>query len=133
MRAAIVGALGLVVACGGGTKAPAGPAGEDDCEPGRCLSDISALVEQHRPAARACYEAGHARDATLQGRVVINFVIDPTGAVVDATQSAQDEQITDEEVIHCITDVILRIPFAASASGKTTKAFHRYEFNPPRS
>jgi len=133
MRAAIAGALGLVMACGGGKQPPAGPAAAgDDCEPGRCLADISALVEQHRPAARACYEAGHARDATLQGRVVINFVIDPTGAVVDASQSAQDEQITDDEMIHCITDVILRIPFAASASGKTTKAFHRYEFNKPR-
>lgn len=112
-------------------RPPAATPAAGDCEPGRCLEDISAAVEQHRPAARACYDAGHARTPTLAGRIIIKFEIDPTGAVVDASQSTQDDQITDAEVVACITDVILRIPFAPSARGKSTKAFHRYDFNPP--
>jgi len=126
--------LAVAIGLGGGCGAKAGPAAPTaagDCEPGRCLEDISALVEQHRPAARACYEAGYAREPSLQGRLIIKFEIDPTGAVVDAGQSSQDDQITDEQVVACITDVIQRITFAPSAQGKTTKAFHRYDFNPP--
>lgn len=125
--------LALVLGCGGGKKPPAGPeAPADDCEPGRCLADISERVENHRPAARACYEAGHSVDPTIEGRVVINFEIDPSGTVVDASQSAQDDQITDEAVVECIVGVVKEIKFAESKRGKTTKAFHRYEFNAPR-
>lgn len=138
MRQARCGAAWFVltVAIAGGCKSGKGPAAADEgdeCEPGRCLADISAAVEAHRPEARTCYEAGHAVEPTLEGRVIINFEIDATGAVVDASQSAQENQIEDEAVVGCITDVILRITFPASAKGKTTKAFHRYEFKPPRS
>jgi hypothetical protein len=124
-----------VAVTAGGCKSAKGPAAADeadDCDPGRCLADISAAVETHRPEARTCYEAGHAVDPTLKGRLIINFEIDPAGTVVDASQSAQENQIEDEAVVTCITDVIMRITFAASPRGKTTKAFHRYEFNPPR-
>jgi hypothetical protein len=88
-------------------------------------------MEVERPAARACYEAGHARFPSLEGRVTINLEIDPSGAVVDASQSAQDGQITDEDVVNCIVDVVKQISFAPSKLGKTTKAFHRYEFSKP--
>lgn len=135
MIATRAGALLILAAlgCGGGKKAPADPAAPaDDCEPGRCLTDISARVEDRRPEARTCYEAGHAADPTIEGRVVINFEIDPSGTVVDASQSAQDDQIMDAAVVECIVDVIKGIKFAESGKGKTTKAFHRYEFNAPK-
>ncbi len=125
--------LAVTLGCGGKKPSATGPAEPaDDCEPGRCLEDISGRVEDRRPEARACYEAGHAVDPTLEGRVVINFEIDPSGTVVDASQSAQDEQITDEAVVECIVEVIKGIKFAESGRGKSTKAFHRYEFNAPR-
>jgi len=126
--------LATVLGCGGGKKSPAGPAepADDDCEPGRCLADISERVEVHRPEARACYEAGHSVDPTLEGRVIINFEIDPSGTVLDASQSSQDEQIMDEAVVECIVGVVKDITFAESKKGKTTKAFHRYEFTAPK-
>jgi hypothetical protein len=50
--------------------------------------------------------------------------------VVDASQSAQDDQIMDEEVVACVADVIRTIEFPRRQRGKRTRAFHRYEFNP---
>ena len=135
--ASLVLTLGLGFGCGGGgagsgpSKTPVDPGdGTDDCEPGRCLTDVSARVEDRRPAARACYDEGQKRIPELQGRLVINFEIDPSGAVVDASQSSQDEQIMDEQVVSCVEDVIRGIKFAESGKGKTTRAFHRFEFNP---
>lgn len=122
--------------CGGNpaasaTTTTAGDQGStDDCEPGRCLEDVSARVNERRAEARACYDEGVKRIPELQGRLIINYEIDPDGTVVDASQSAQDEQITDEEVVACVEDVIRQIKFPASRRGKRTRAFHRYEFNP---
>ncbi|HUQ01812.1 MAG TPA: AgmX/PglI C-terminal domain-containing protein [Kofleriaceae bacterium] len=126
--------LGLVTACGGKTKSTTTPddsgSGDDTaCEPGRCLPDISARVEDRRPEARACYEEGLKRLPDLEGRLIINFEINPDGTVADASQSAQDDQIMDEEVVACIADVIKGITFAKSERGKRSRAFHRYEFN----
>ncbi len=127
--------LALAIGCGGskpdvaaaGDPAPSGGA----CEPGRCLEDISARIDDHRPAARACYEAGHDHDPTLQGRLVINFEIDPEGTVTDAAQGSQDDQLTDASVVDCVLAVVRAVKFAQSARGKSTRAFHRYDFSPP--
>lgn len=134
-RAALLFVVLAAAACGGKgttTATTPGDSGDpaDDCEPGRCLADISARVEDRRPAARACYDEGQKRVPELQGRLIINFEIDPDGKVVDASQSAQDEQIVDEQVVACVEDVIRGITFAKSQRGKRTRAFHRYEFNP---
>jgi hypothetical protein len=126
----------LAVACGGKStpaattpEDPGGGDGDTDCEPGRCLPDISARVEDRRPAARACYEEGVKRLPDLEGRLIINFEINPDGTVADASQSAQDDQIMDEQVVACVADVIKGITFAKSERGKRSRAFHRYEFN----
>jgi hypothetical protein len=126
----------LAVGCGGTSKPVAttpGDSGSGDgdaeCEPGRCLPDISARVEDRRPAARACFEEGLKRLPDLEGRLIINFEINPDGTVADASQSAQDDQIMDEQVVACVADVIKGITFAKSERGKRSRAFHRYEFN----
>ena len=131
----LAAASALASACGGkGAPAPTTPAAGDDeaadCEPGRCLEDVSARVNDRRAEARACYDEGVKRIPDLQGRLIINYEIDPDGTVVDASQSAQDEQITDEQVVRCVENVIRDIKFPASQRGKRTRAFHRYEFNP---
>ncbi len=132
---AVVLGVGLG-ACGGkgkpATTTPEDSGSGDDtaCEPGRCLPDISARVEDRRPEARACYDEALKRVPELKGRLIINFEINPDGTVADASQSAQDDQIMDEEVVACIADVIKGITFAKSERGKRSRAFHRYEFNP---
>ena len=129
----------LVVLCilgCGGSKPAATTSGESGhgesgeartCEPGRCLEDVAAKVQENRAAARACYDANPTPGG---GRVIINFTIDPDGNVVEASQSVKDEQISDELVVACIVDVIKEIKFAASAKGKRSSAYHTFEFSP---
>jgi hypothetical protein len=137
----IVFTLPLLVACGGGPKhdsTPAPPAAAEagtttaaaGCEPGRCLEDISHVIEGHRAAARACYDAGLVRQPGLKGRIIINFEIDAAGVVAEASQGVQDNQITESGVVACVTDVIKHVEFAKSARGKTTRGYHHFDFSP---
>lgn len=117
MRIALCLAL---LACGSSSKPATTTTTESsDCEPGRCLEDISKAVAEHKPAARTC--AGSA-----SGRVIINFKIGKDGSVIEADQGMQDNQISDPAVVSCLTDVIKNIKFTASS--KTTRAYHQFEF-----
>lgn len=129
----------FVGACGGkGKTEPTGPTGGDDsaptdappCEPGRCLEDISKNIGERRADARACYDAGLQRDPKMQGKIIINFAIDSEGMVGETSQGMQDGQIEDQEVVACVSEVIKTVRFAASPKGKTTRAYHRFEFSP---
>jgi hypothetical protein len=135
----MIRSLLLLVALGcGGSKPPtmtptgggAGDTSEGGCEPGRCLADISSLIKERRPAARACYDdAAKANPALPAGRIIINFRIDENGDVTETSQGMQDNQVEDEGVVTCIGDVIKQIKFAKSPSGKTTRAYHEFEFS----
>lgn len=126
----------LTLGCGGGaTPAATSPSSGDgtDCEPGRCLEDISNAIKPHRPKARACYDAALAKQPELPGnRILVNFRIGADGVIVDASQSVKDDQIEDAEVVACVIDVIKGVTFAPSAKGKTTRAYHVFEFGAAR-
>ena len=134
-----VACLLLVLGCGHPAKSAEtaktgdpSAAGDDQpkCEPGRCLDDISKAVVEHKTEARACYDDARKRAPKLEGKIVINFEIDATGSVTGASQSAQDGQIADDALAGCLAKVIEHTKFAASAQGKTTRAYHRFEFHP---
>lgn len=113
----------FLLACGASSK-PAttgGPASDSDCDPGRCLDDISKVIADRKPEARAC-----ARSA--KGRVIINFKIDKNGNVEEADQGMQEGQISDQEVVGCLVDLVKTIEFAPSPQGKSTRAYHQFEF-----
>ena len=100
-----------------------------DCAKERCLPDISRLIQERRAATRACYDKAVKRQPTLgEGRVIVNFEIDPGGHVIETSQGMQDNQLTDAQVVECISEVIKQIRFAKSASGQTTRAYHLFEF-----
>jgi hypothetical protein len=125
--------LAGVVACSSGSKQSTGPtAGGDDegnksCEPGRCLADISKQIQARKPEARACYDALAGK---TKGRLIINFRIDAEGNVTETSQGMQDDQIQDETLVTCVSDVIKSVKFAKSAAGKNTRAYHQFEFSP---
>src|SRR5262245_18949842 len=125
----------IALACGSKSQQsstpPPGEAGSasPDCAQERCLPDISPLVQERRPATRACYDNAKKRQPALgAGRVIINFKIDPDGSVIETSQGMQDEQLTDQQLVDCVSDVIKQIKFAKSTSGKTTRAYHLFEF-----
>lgn len=126
---AFVAPLLVLAACHG--KKSNAPAGGDDgtqCEPGRCLDDISQALAAHRAESRACYDAAVKKTPGLAGRVIINFRIDAQGNVSEPSQGMQDDQIQNEELTACLTGVVQKVTFAASKKGKTTRAYHQFEF-----
>ncbi len=136
MRSLLASLLVLASACGGKTKQePVDPAGGGSgeqvaCEPGRCLEDISKAIAERRDDARKCYEEGRKRDPKMEGKVIINFAIDDKGVVGETSQGMQDGQIEEIGVVECVSEVIRTVRFAASPKGKTTRAYHRFEFAP---
>jgi hypothetical protein len=119
----------LLIAAGCGGSKPATNQPSMDCEPGRCLSDISRVVTEKKPAARACYEAGLKRVPEIKGgQIIVNFDIEPDGTPASVTQSSKSDQIEDAEVVACVTDVVKQLKFSKSAKGKTTHAYHAFEF-----
>ena len=122
-----------LVACGSAAKPPAAPtdtSSSGGCEPGRCLDDISKTLQEHRAESRACYDTMSKTKPGLKGRLIINFRIDASGNVTETSQGMQEEQLTDEVLIACVSDVIKRAQFAPSPTGKSTRAYHQFEFSP---
>lgn len=113
----------FVAACGGGPK----PTAQKDCETGRCLEEIASRVQERRAEARLCFDTY--ADGAPDSRVIVNFEIDPAGAVVDASKSVKDGQLEQPETVACIIDVIKEIKFSPSAKGKRTRAYHTFEFS----
>jgi hypothetical protein len=139
-RSPLLTCLVVIAACGGKPATPdtiQTTGGEGDgngsgvaCEPGRCLEDISKLIAERRTDARTCYDTARKRDPSLQGKIVINFAIDSAGVVAETTQGLQDGQIEDPEVVACVGEVIKSVRFPASPGGRTSRAYHRFEFTP---
>src|SRR5262245_18835037 len=125
--------LVLAVACGRQPPPQQPPAEEPpqasaECEHERCLNDITRMIQERRNESRACYDRGLKRQPTIEGRIIINFKIDPDGQVVETSQGLQDNQITEQGVVECVSEVIKKIRFPKSAGGKTTRAYHVFEF-----
>ena len=130
-------ALVLVAGChgksasttgGGGGGGGGGDEPAAQCEPGRCLEDISKAIADRRSESRACYDAAAKQTKGLTGRIIINFRIDEQGNVTETSQGMQDDQIQDETLVTCVSDVIKKVSFAPSKKGKTTRAYHQFEF-----
>lgn len=122
-------------ACSSGhaTKTTPSGGGNDDttggnCEPGRCLSDISKLISEHRDETRGCFDIAKAQNDKLKGRLIINFRIDKDGNVTETSQGMQEDQIQDEALVACVSEAIKKLKFAASPAGKSTRAYHQFEF-----
>jgi hypothetical protein len=99
-------------------------------EAGRTPSDIKAMISAHRDEARACYDKGLANHPGLEGDLVMQWVIDPKGAVSHVTLDPSRSQITEPSVATCIAAVIEKLQFAPSPGGFETRAFYPFNFHP---
>jgi hypothetical protein len=118
-----------VVAATTGSAAPA-PKGPHTHEVGRGPADIRAIVIAHRDEARACYDAGAATHPGIQGDLLMQWTIDPKGAVTQVSSDSSRSQIVEPGVVACVAKVIQKIQFAASPGGYETKAFYPFNFKP---
>ena len=70
---------------------------------------IRAVVQEHVDDVRFCYELGLAARASLTGRVVASFVVDPLGDVVTAGISATT--LAEPNVEACILEAVRHFRF----------------------
>jgi hypothetical protein len=87
--------------------ATAKPAATADAEPtqdGLDRESIRSVVRAHIEEVRECYTRGLAIDATLQGRVVVQFTIKESGAVVSAWLLQSTLPASGAAVAPCIVE-----------------------------
>lgn len=123
--------LGSTTTVASTTGSAAPPAkGPHTHEIGRGPADLRAIMAAHREEARTCYDAALPSHPGLQGDLVIQFTIDPKGAVTQVSQDTERSQITEPSTVACVVAVIKKIQFASSPGGYETKAFFPFNFQP---
>src|SRR6185295_12559249 len=65
----------------GGEAKPAGKPGASDVEEKRTIEVIQKLVKDRRAEVRECYDKARKDLPSLQGDMIIHFVLDPEGKV----------------------------------------------------
>jgi len=66
----------------------------------------------------------------IEGDLVIQWTIDPKGNVTQVSLDASRSQIVEPTVVACVSDIIKKVQFAASAGGYETRAFYPFNFHP---
>lgn len=93
----------------------------------RTLDVIAKLVKDNRKPVRECYEKARKELPTLQGDLVIHFVLDPEGKVKLAELNQERSTLKSPAVSECAIKVIKGINFPPSSRGMETEA--NYPFN----
>jgi hypothetical protein len=84
-------------------------------------------VKEQRKQVRECYEKARKDLPTLQGDLVIHFVLDPEGKVKLAELNQERSTLKSPPVAECAIKVIKSISFPPSSRGMETEA--NYPFN----
>lgn len=105
----------------------AAPAGDPSVKETRTLDVIAKLVKDNRKPVRECYEKARKELPTLQGDLVIHFVLDPEGKVKLAELNQERSTLKSPAVSECAIKVIKGISFPPSSRGMETEA--NYPFN----
>lgn len=115
----------------GGDDAPPKPGGTAPADTGatetRTLEVIAKIVKDNRKPVRECYEKARKDLPTLQGDLVIHFVLDPEGKVKLAELNQERSTLKSPAVSECAIKVIKGIQFPPSSRGMETEA--NYPFN----
>lgn len=87
----------------------------------RSIEDIRRVFDTNKGAIFAIYNRALRQDPTLQGKVVLELVIDPSGQVIDCKVVASE--LTDETVIAKIVNRIRLFNFGKRDVGVTTISY----------
>jgi hypothetical protein len=73
---------------------------------------IQEVVRFHMSEIQACYEEALRESGTkIEGRVQVNFVIDPTGTVTYAKANAKKSTVSEPRVVDCVVETLRKWPF----------------------
>jgi outer membrane biosynthesis protein TonB len=87
---------------------------------------IQRVVREHRREIRACYEAELQRNPELAGRISVEWVISPDGAV--AAAQIENSTMNNAEVEGCLTRRIRSWRFPEPRGGGTVRVTYPFEF-----
>ncbi len=88
---------------------------------------IQRVVRQHRREIRNCYERQLQRNPDLQGRIVMQWVISGTGAVVSAR--VEETTMNNSEVEQCMAQRIRRWSFPEPDGGGIVRVNYPFNFS----
>ncbi len=89
---------------------------------------VGKVIKRHFSAIKFCYEKELQQKPALNGKVLVQFVIDPAGAVSDATVA--ETTIEDANVETCILSQIRRWKFPEPNGGGVVSITHPWFFKP---
>ncbi|WP_437876251.1 AgmX/PglI C-terminal domain-containing protein [Sorangium sp. So ce513] len=90
---------------------------------------VQRIVRQSFGRFRLCYEEGLRRDPRLEGRVVVSFTIDRSGAVVNARHASFD--LPDAAVVSCVVRAFPALSFPPPEGG-SVDVVYPLQFAPQR-
>lgn len=89
---------------------------------------IQRVMRQNFGRIRLCYEDGLRRDATLEGRVAIEFTINGDGSVSDVEDGGS--YLPDPAVIQCLLGAVRKIAFPEPPRGKAVRVIYPWSLSP---
>jgi hypothetical protein len=103
---------------------------EQQREETRTLEVIQKIVKQNRQPVRDCYEKARKDLPSLQGDMIIHFVLDPEGKVKQIELVQQRSTLKAPAVVDCAIKVIKGLSFPPSSRGMETTVNYPYNFTP---
>lgn len=117
-------------AASGGDAKPAAKPGASDVEEKRTIEVIQKLVKDRRPEVRECYDKARKDLPSLQGDMIIHFVLDPEGKVKTIELNQERSTLKTSAVVDCAIKTIKSIQFPPSTRGMETNVNYPYNFMP---
>lgn len=104
--------------------------GRPQVSPGLSPEINRRVLRRHVSELRQCYEPELSNDADLQGRLVLEMVIDPQGRVSSASV-ADSSTLTNSAVQTCVAHGAARWAFPAPDGGAQVRVTYPIVFSPP--
>ena len=89
---------------------------------------ILRVLRTRRATFRRCYETAQERHRGLEGRVVVRWTIDPSGAVQGTHVAASS--LRQPAVEACVLDVLRTLRSVPAPGGGTLRIRYPFEFRP---
>jgi len=89
---------------------------------------IESVVGRARGRVAACYKAGLAKNAELQGRVKATFTIGAGGAV--SAVSTAGSTLPDRVVVDCVAGVVRKLEFPKPSGGEEATVVYPFDLHP---
>ncbi|HTQ07695.1 MAG TPA: AgmX/PglI C-terminal domain-containing protein [Polyangiaceae bacterium] len=96
----------------------------------RTIEVIQKIVKDHRQAVRDCYDKARKDIPSLQGDMMIHFVLDPDGKVKSIELNQERSTLKNPDVVNCAVSTIKGLTFPPSSRGMESVVNYPYNFMP---